>query len=375
MFAQRRRADRRRLGALRASAPTASATASAPPITASQNAAANRDFCDASLPSDDAERRQFRAADARRLPAADRHRSEGLCRHGRRARRAWPAGTPISRSATATTASTITVRNTLNTSFGTASQSVFDAGGLRYGQIVANLDFSRQFEVGLAKPLSVAVGAEYRNENFKIRPGELAVLCARAAVPRRDHHHRGQLHDAGRRLQRRHRRLQLPGPRSAGAGAQGFPGIPAGQRDRREPPQLRRLCRARHRSVRGLHRHPRRPLRAFLRLRQHRERQARAALRAGPGLCGARLDLERLPRAVAPPAILHHHLDQLHRRPAGRHQHASRSTARSRARSARRDLEPEKSRQPQRRRDRQSAARPHPHRRLSTASRSTTASS
>ena len=44
--------------------------------------------------------------------------------------------------------------------------------GLRYGQIVANLDFSREFELGLASPLSVAVGVEYRNENFKIRPGD-----------------------------------------------------------------------------------------------------------------------------------------------------------------------------------------------------------
>src|SRR4051812_20216242 len=48
-----------------------------------------------------------------------------------------------------------TVRNSLNTSFGTASQSVFDAGGLRYGQTVANIDFSHQYEIGLASPLSV----------------------------------------------------------------------------------------------------------------------------------------------------------------------------------------------------------------------------
>jgi iron complex outermembrane receptor protein len=65
-----------------------------------------------------------------------------------------------------------TLRNSINTSFGTASQTTFDAGGLRYDQSLANLDVSRQFEVGFAKPLSVAVGVEYRSEDFGIRPGE-----------------------------------------------------------------------------------------------------------------------------------------------------------------------------------------------------------
>jgi iron complex outermembrane receptor protein len=65
-----------------------------------------------------------------------------------------------------------TLRNSLNTSFGPASQSTFDAGGLRYGQTIANLDLSSQYEVGFAKPLSIAVGAEHRREDFKIRPGD-----------------------------------------------------------------------------------------------------------------------------------------------------------------------------------------------------------
>ena len=56
------------------------------------------------------------------------------------------------------------LRDTLNTSFGPQSPSDFDAGGLRYGQWLFNADFSRQFEVGLATPLSVAVGAEHRRE-------------------------------------------------------------------------------------------------------------------------------------------------------------------------------------------------------------------
>ncbi len=119
-----------------------------------------------------------------------------------------------------------TVRNSLNTSFGTASQRTFDAGGLRYGQVVANLDFVREFEVGFAKPLSVALGGEYRNENFKIRPGDIqsyatgplfrasfvttAVNCAA----------QGGVFNAVTNV------CSFPG-RAAPAGAQGFPGIPA----------------------------------------------------------------------------------------------------------------------------------------------------
>jgi iron complex outermembrane recepter protein len=118
------------------------------------------------------------------------------------------------------------VLNTLNTSFGTASQSEFDAGGLRYGQFVANLDFSREYEIGFARPLSVAAGLEFRKENFQIRPGDLqsyatgplfrasftttAVNCAA----------QGGVFNAVTNV------CSFPG-RAAPAGAQGFPGIPA----------------------------------------------------------------------------------------------------------------------------------------------------
>ena len=134
------------------------------------------------------------------------------------------------------------------------------------------------------------------------------------------------------------------------------------------------LCRARHQPVRGLHRHPRRPLRAFLRFRQHAERQARrCATSRSTGYRAARLDLERLPRAVAPPAILHDDLDQLHQRPAGRHQHArGQQPGRARARLAR----PRAGEvgQPELRRDRQSGPRPDLHGRLLPDRASTTAS-
>lgn len=118
------------------------------------------------------------------------------------------------------------VRDSLNTSFGTASQSVFDAGGLRYGQTTANIDFSREYDAGFATPLSVALGLEYRNENFKIRPGDLqsyatgplfqpsvtttAANCTTLVG----------VYNAGTGV------CSFPG-RAAPAGAQGFPGIPA----------------------------------------------------------------------------------------------------------------------------------------------------
>ena len=79
------------------------------------------------------------------------------------------------------------VENSVNTSFGPASLRAFDAGGLSYKQAMANLDISREFDAGFAKPLTVAFGGEYRAERFQIRPGELQSWAIgpyfRAAVP------------------------------------------------------------------------------------------------------------------------------------------------------------------------------------------------
>ena len=118
-----------------------------------------------------------------------------------------------------------TVRDSLNTSFGPESQSTFDAGGLDFGQWLANLDVSRQFDVGLAGPLSFALGAEYRHENFKITPGELqsfalgpffrAAFVTTAANCATE----GGVFSATNNV------CSFPG-RQAPAGAQGFPGIP-----------------------------------------------------------------------------------------------------------------------------------------------------
>ena len=66
------------------------------------------------------------------------------------------------------------ITNSLNRSFGAASQTAFDSGGLRYTQAMGNLDVSRDLEVGFLKELTVAGGLEYRRETFDIRPGEPA---------------------------------------------------------------------------------------------------------------------------------------------------------------------------------------------------------
>ena len=116
-------------------------------------------------------------------------------------------------------------RNSLNTSFGPQSQSDFDAGGLRFAQTLANLDFSREFAVGLAGPLSVALGVEYRNENFQIRPGDTQSFAAgpffRASVATTaaDCATQSGVYAMATGI------CSFPG-RQALVGAQGFPGFP-----------------------------------------------------------------------------------------------------------------------------------------------------
>ena len=121
------------------------------------------------------------------------------------------------------------VENSLNTSFGPASQRSFDAGGLRYRQIMANLDVSREFDAGFAKPLTLAFGAEYRNERFQIRPGELQSWAigpyfrASFATTSANCTTEGGVYNGTTGI------CSFPG-RAAGAGAQGFPGLPESSR-------------------------------------------------------------------------------------------------------------------------------------------------
>jgi iron complex outermembrane receptor protein len=66
------------------------------------------------------------------------------------------------------------INNTVNSTLGNASPLEFDAGGLKFGQAVANLDLVRGFPVAaFAAPLNVAVGAEFRRDAYGINAGEL----------------------------------------------------------------------------------------------------------------------------------------------------------------------------------------------------------
>jgi iron complex outermembrane recepter protein len=66
-----------------------------------------------------------------------------------------------------------TIENTLNRSLGTASGTVFDAGGFDYEQLVLNLSGVRSVAMSsFASPLNVAVGIEARQEEYSIFAGE-----------------------------------------------------------------------------------------------------------------------------------------------------------------------------------------------------------
>ena len=65
------------------------------------------------------------------------------------------------------------ISNTNNATLGTASPRVFDAGGLGFGQAVANLDLVRGFPVSsFAAPLNVAFGLEARRDAYTLTAGE-----------------------------------------------------------------------------------------------------------------------------------------------------------------------------------------------------------
>lgn len=119
--------------------------------------------------------------------------------------------------------------NSLNTSFGPQSQRSFDSGGLQFGQLTANLDVSREFDVGFYKPLTFAFGGEYRHENFKIRPGETQSFApgpffmASRTTTAEDCATLGGVYNAVTGV------CGFPG-RAALVGAQGFPGFPTSAR-------------------------------------------------------------------------------------------------------------------------------------------------
>jgi iron complex outermembrane receptor protein len=65
------------------------------------------------------------------------------------------------------------VEDSLNTSYGAASQTSFDAGAMKYDQLVFNAGIVRTFEVGgLPEGINVAFGIEARTESYSIEAGE-----------------------------------------------------------------------------------------------------------------------------------------------------------------------------------------------------------
>jgi iron complex outermembrane recepter protein len=64
------------------------------------------------------------------------------------------------------------VRNSANVTLGAGSPTEFYAGTLTSDQFTTNLDVAKSFAVGLASPLNVAVGGEFRRDGYHITAGE-----------------------------------------------------------------------------------------------------------------------------------------------------------------------------------------------------------
>jgi iron complex outermembrane receptor protein len=64
--------------------------------------------------------------------------------------------------------------NTLNPTYGLATQRKFYAGSLNSNQMTANFDASRELSLGLAKPANFGVGLESRRDRYNIYEGEPA---------------------------------------------------------------------------------------------------------------------------------------------------------------------------------------------------------
>lgn len=66
------------------------------------------------------------------------------------------------------------VRNSINASLGPLSPTAFNAGFVIASQAAANADATWQFDAGLANPVSIGFGAEYRREKFESIAGDVA---------------------------------------------------------------------------------------------------------------------------------------------------------------------------------------------------------
>ncbi|MFQ5706703.1 MAG: TonB-dependent receptor domain-containing protein [bacterium] len=65
------------------------------------------------------------------------------------------------------------VHNTNNASEGNSSKTKFNSGTLKFQQATTNVDLLRAVDIGTAAPLTIAIGGEFRWENYKIDPGEV----------------------------------------------------------------------------------------------------------------------------------------------------------------------------------------------------------
>ncbi|NIE73646.1 TonB-dependent receptor [Pantoea sp. Tr-811] len=61
-----------------------------------------------------------------------------------------------------------------NPSLGEATPNHFESGTWIATQLTSNLDLSRSFDIGLEKPLDLAVGLEHRKETYQVRDGDWA---------------------------------------------------------------------------------------------------------------------------------------------------------------------------------------------------------
>lgn len=64
------------------------------------------------------------------------------------------------------------VENSNNVSLGATSPTVFDAGGFNFSQSSLNFDLQRQVRTILPQPVSVALGTEFRRDNYQIFQGQ-----------------------------------------------------------------------------------------------------------------------------------------------------------------------------------------------------------
>jgi iron complex outermembrane recepter protein len=72
----------------------------------------------------------------------------------------------------------LSMYDSLSPSFGPQSQTEFEFGKLIQRELNANLDLSREIDAGLAGPLTLSGGLEYRRESYEATEGELQSYAA-----------------------------------------------------------------------------------------------------------------------------------------------------------------------------------------------------